>query len=501
MLFPVNIPFKFTSTLGNPIDEETETMEFMIPLNSQDARPLYEQIYQYIKNEIRNGNLKPDKRLPSSRELAKNLKVSRSTTQLAYEQLVSEGYLEAVPRKGYFAAELDGLLPPVSGEGRTCRPEGKKDLPVLWKVDFSPRGIDLKSFPFSTWRKINRTILKEEEVEIFLKGDPQGDLPLREAIREYLHGARGVNCTADQIIVGAGNEYLLMLLSQLLGNHMGIAMENPTYKQAFRVLSGMGHPVFPVGMDESGLMVSELRNLSVSVAYVMPSHQFPMGIVMPVKRRQELLAWAGEMPGRYLIEDDYDSEFRYKGKPIPALQGMDQNGCVIYMGTFSKAIAPAIRVGYMVLPAGLLKKYREQARFYSSTVSRVDQRLLAQFLAGGYFERHLNRMREIYKAKHDTLLAALKPLEEIFAIGGEFAGLHVLLSHRGKMTEEELVETAARAGVKVYGLSGFFIHKGHARQTKTVILGYASLSETEIREGAALLLEAFDVPVQQERKE
>lgn len=471
-------------------------MELMIPLNSQDARPLYEQIYQYIKDEIRNGNLKPDKQLPSSRELAKNLKVSRSTTQLAYEQLVSEGYLEAVPRKGYFAARLDGLLPPVSVEGKKCEPEKNTDPSQQWKVDFSPRGIDLKSFPFSTWRKINRAILREEEVEIFLKGDPQGDLPLREAIREYLHGARGVNCTVDQIIVGAGNEYLLMLLSQLLGNHVGIAMENPTYKQAYRVLSGMGHPVFPVGMDESGLMVSELRSRPVSVAYVMPSHQFPMGIVMPVKRRQELLAWAKEVPGRYLIEDDYDSEFRYKGKPIPALQGMDRNGCVIYMGTFSKAIAPAIRVGYLVLPACLLEKYREQARFYSSTVSRVDQRILAQFIAGGYFERHLNRMREIYKGKHDALLAALKPLEETFEIEGEFAGLHVLLSYRGEMTEEELVAAAARAGVRVYGLSDFFIHKEHARQTKTVILGYASLLETEIKEGAALLLEAFGILTQ-----
>ena len=164
----------------------------------------------------------------------------------------------------------------------------------------------------------------------------------------------------------------------------------------------------------------------------MPSHQFPTGIVMPVRRRQELLSWAGEEPGRYLIEDDYDSEFRYKGKPIPALQGMDQNGRVIYMGTFSKAIAPAIRVGYMVLPESLLSVYLEKGRFYSSTVSRVDQRILANFISGGYFERHLNRMREIYKGKHDVLLGELKPLEKRFEITGEFAGLHVLLKDKKK---------------------------------------------------------------------
>lgn len=467
-------------------------MELMIPLNSQDTRPLYEQIYQYIKDEIRNGNLRPQRQLPSSRELAKSLKVSRSTTQLAYEQLVSEGYLEAVPRKGYFTAKIDGILPPVLSGQSAEKKEGQKEAyRQTWKVDFSPRGIDLKSFPFSTWRKISRAVLKEEDTDVFLKGDPQGDMPLREAIRDYLHAARGVNCSVDQIIVGAGNEYLLMLLSQLLGRDAGIAMENPTYKQAYRVLTGMGHKVFPVGMDESGLQVKELSGLPVSAAYVMPSHQFPMGIVMPVKRRQELLAWAGEKSGRYLIEDDYDSEFRYKGKPIPALQGMDRNGCVVYMGTFSKAIAPAIRVGYLVLPPRLLERYVERARFYSSTVSRVDQRILAQFIAGGYFERHLNRMREIYKGKHDLLLSLLKPLERNFEIEGEFAGLHVLLTYRGEKTEEELVKAAAQAGVRVYGLSGFFIHKEHAFRTKTVILGYASLLESEIREGAALLSEVF----------
>ena len=167
-------------------------------------------------------------------------------------------------------------------------------------------------------------------------------------------------------------------------------MENPTYRQAYRVLSGVGHKVLPVGIDKNGFCVKELEGQDVQAAYVMPSHQFPTGTVMPVRRRQELLFWAGEQPGRYLIEDDYDSEFRYKGKPIPALQGMDQNGCVIYMGTFSKAIAPAIRVGYMVLPEALLSVYLAKGRFYSSTVSRVDQRILAKFISGGYFERHLN---------------------------------------------------------------------------------------------------------------
>lgn len=507
-IFAVDIPFRHFG--GN-------NMELMIPLNTQDQRPLYEQIYQYIKNEIRTGNLRPMRQLPSTRDLAKSLKVSRSTTQLAYEQLVSEGYVESVPRKGYFTASLEGILPPVptaggarSGAGGTagkCQSgnaeskmagedwentgesgEGENDG---WTVDFSPRGIDLDSFPFSTWRRISRAVLREEEKELFLKGDSMGDLPLREALKEYLHAARGVNCRADQILVGAGSEYLLMLLSQLLGAKTRIAMENPTYKQAYRVLKGMGHPICPVDMDKNGLMTEALLGLPVSAVYVMPSHQFPTGIVMPVKRRQELLSWAERETGRYIIEDDYDSEFRYKGKPIPALQGMDRNDCVIYMGTFSKSIAPAIRIGYMVLPESLLKKYKKETQFYSSTVSRVDQRILSQFITGGFFERHLNRMREIYKGKHDILLSALKPLEKYFEIGGEFAGLHVLLTCKGERQEEELVKAAEQTGVKVYGLSGFFIHKEHERRKQTVILGYARLGEEEIREGAALLVKAW----------
>lgn len=480
-------------------------MELIVPLNVQGDRPLYEQIYQYIKDEIRKGNIRPEKQLPSSRDLAKSLKVSRSTTQLAYEQLVSEGYLEAVPRKGYFAASLDGIFPPVA-RSAVARTDQKRELSSgmeqenageqlfseKMEVDFSPRGIDLEGFPYATWRKISRAVLKEEDRDLFLKGDPQGDLILREAIREYLHAARGVNCDASQIIIGAGNEYLLMLLSQLLGKDAVIAMEDPTYRQAYRVLSGVGHKVLPVGIDKNGFCVKELEDQTAQAAYVMPSHQFPTGIVMPVKRRQELLSWAGELPGRYLIEDDYDSEFRYKGKPIPALQGMDQTGSVVYMGTFSKAIAPAIRVGYMVLPESLLSVYRKKGRFYSSTVSRVDQRILANFISGGYFERHLNRMREIYKGKHDVLLGALKPLEKRFEIKGEYAGLHVLLTDRKGEAEQALLAKAEEKKVRVYGLSGFCMEEGRAKESHTIVLGYAGLTEEEIRKGVELLREALE---------
>lgn len=465
-------------------------MELMIPLKPYGQKPMYEQIYQYMKEEIRTGSLGQGVRLPSTRVLAENLKVSRSTTQMAYDQLVAEGYIEAVPHRGYFVLGLEELVETETEiQGEFIQESGEDEKEV--GIDFSPRGIDLTHFPYNTWRKVTRNTLVEDKKEMFLTGSPQGEPALREAIKGYLHSARGVNCQAEQIIIGAGSEYLLMLLYQILGPGQTIAMENPTYKQAYRVFESLGYQILPVEMDRYGMEVKGLEESGADVAYVMPSHQHPMGIVMPVNRRQELLQWAGQRKDRYLIEDDYDSEFRYRGKPIPALQGLDKAGKVIYMGTFSQSIAPAIRVGYMVLPQPLLSVYQQRLGFYASTVSRIDQNILYQFLTEGYYERHLNRMRAIYKGKHDTLLARLRGMEEEFQIHGEYAGLHVLLTSKKGLPERWLVEEAGKAGVKVYGLSAYYIHQHHNNRPSTVILGYAKLSEEQIEEGARRLKEAW----------
>lgn len=463
-------------------------MELLIPLDLKGKTALYEQIYAYIRREIRNGNLKAEERLPSTRVLADNLKVSRSTTQMAYDQLLAEGYLVSKPYRGYFVSRIEELVEGGQpGEPEMATSEQKEPD---CRIDFSPRGIDLDSFPYNVWRKLSRNTLVDDNKEMFHSGNHQGEPGLREAIRSYLHSARGVNCSAEQIIVGAGSEYLLMLLAQILGGSLKIAMENPTYKQAYRVFCSLGYTVVPVEMDDKGMDPALLENSGADVAYVMPSHQFPTGVVMTVGRRQELLKWASGGK-RYLIEDDYDSEFRYRGKPIPALQGMDRQGRVIYLGTFSKCIAPAIRVSYLVLPPELLKIYRRKAGFFASTVSRIDQNILYQFLSQGYFERHLNRMRAIYKAKHDVVLEELAPLAQKFQIGGEYAGIHMLLTGKQNQSESELIETAMEAGVKVYGLSSYFIHPEHNHRPATMVLGYASLREEEIREGIRSLVSCW----------
>lgn len=533
----------------------TGLREMTIQLRTDGRQHLYEQIYDYIKEEIRTGKLLAGERLPSTRFLAEYLQVARSTVDYAYGQLLSEGYIEARPCRGYFVCSVEELVQldgsggffargkeaggfrdgsgesfpeghveecrnpgrVREGNGEKCRnpgrareengeevrnpgraregngEEGQNHGNAMedrgFRADFSPYDIDMSGFPFSVWKKITKNILSYANSDLFAKGEAQGDWELRRTISRYLHSSRGVDCRPEQIIVGAGNDYLLMLLEKILGRHVHIAMENPTYKRSYRIFRSFAYHITTVEMDEAGMRADRLEQSQVTAAYVMPSHQFPTGTVMPIGRRMELLKWADSRPDRYLIEDDYDSEFRFRGKPIPALQASDGHGKVIYIGTFSKAIAPAIRVSFMVLPEVLLERYRENCSFYSCTVSRIDQSILNEFIRDGYFERHLNKMRKIYRAKHDMLLACLQQLRGGFVVSGENAGLHLLLTARGKVTEEELVARALEKKVRVYGLSESMVED--AAGSATVLVGFGGLTEEKIREGAALLREAW----------
>lgn len=474
--------------------------ELAITLDTKNGTYLYEQIYQYIKNEIVEGKLSSEERLPSTRALAEHLQIARSTVELAYEQLVSEGYIEAKPYKGYFVCPV-GELYHLKKEQVIKEEEKKTEASYLF--DLSPNGIEMKAFPFSTWRKISKNVLAEHQKDIFEPGHPKGDLAFRNTICRYLYSFRGVSCEPEQIIVGAGNDYLLVLLGKILGEHQKVAMENPTYKRAYRIFSSAGYDMITLPIDKNGMSMEHLKASEANIAYVMPSHQFPTGVVMPIGRRMELLKWAEEVKDRYLIEDDYDSEFRYKGKPIQALQAWDKKEKVIYMGTFSKSIAPAIRVSFMVLPKPLLELYEKNAGFLSSTVSRIDQAILNEFIAGGHYERYLNKMRKIYRSKHDCLLECLRPFKHRFDISGENAGLHiVLVSREAGSSEEWLAKTAEKAGIKVYGMSNYFIKenvpKGQGNvcadaedKCAKILLGYASLSEEEIREALVLLQKAW----------
>ena len=463
--------------------------ELTISLELENGVHLYEQIYNHIKEEIIEGKLLAGEKLPSTRFLAEHLQVSRSTVDLAYEQLSSEGYIEARPYKGYYICHVDGLFH-MENEVENSISQNEVKTPVDY--DFSPHGIDMNYFPFATWKRISKNIYADGDKELFTRGEKQGDLDFRKTICRYLHSARGVNCLPEQVVVGAGNDYLLLLLSRILGGYGSIAMERVTYMRAYYAFEKADFQIKPVEIDNYGMDISSLKSSDADIAYIMPSHQFPTGIVMPIGRRMELLNWASEKEGRYLIEDDYDSEFRYKGKPIPALQASDRNGKVIYMGTFSKSIAPAIRVSFMVLPKELVPRYEETCGFLSCTVSRIDQKILNCFIEEGHYERYLNKMRKVYKGKLDVLLQSLEVLEDRFEIFGENAGLHLLLKSRKAESAFSLQEVAKQQGIQLQIVEDYsIVREKRNSQDAEILLGYGSLSEAEIKEGIQKLKETW----------
>lgn len=463
--------------------------ELMIPLDTKSLTPLYQQIEEYLKQEIQEGRIVAGMRLPSSRALSANLLVSRSTIETAYDQLVAEGYIEPVAYKGYYVCEIEGIYFQKAEYTKQNNPE-KTEIKQRRKLqkyryDFALNGIAPESFPTHTWKQLAKQVLSDSTEEIFAQGNPYGEDSFREAIAEYLYHARGVKCEKSQILVGAGNDYLLMVLATLFECNKKVAMENPTYLSAWYDLKHTGCSMCTVKSDEMGICIEELEKTGADVVYVMPSHQFPMGTVMPLKRRMELLRWADENQ-TYIIEDDYDSEFRYKGKPIPALQGFDKNERVIYIGTFSKSIAPSIRISYMALPKKLMRYYQSRYPF-AVTISKADQKIVELFLRNGHYERHLNRMRRLYKSKHDWILRWVKEeMSEICSCFGEHAGIHLLLRFHNGISEDEAVERAKSAGIRVYGLSEFFVQE--KKETEAVVLiGYATLTEEEIKEALQIL--------------
>ena len=365
---------------------------FTLGLMRGDGAPLYRQLYRHIVEEIASGGLAAGEKLPSKRRLAADLRVSVSTVETAYQMLVAEGYIAARAKSGFTVCRIEKLDAPVRpAPAAPPEPPAKR-----WAYDFGTGSVDTALFPFKTWARIQRETVTAHP-ELLNHGSRQGDASLRAAIAKYLHAYRGVVCAPEQIVVGAGIEYLVGLLARLFCAST-FAVENPGYPRTAQVLRNNGVRTVFVPVDGDGMTLDALQAGGAQLAYVTPSHQFPTGATMPIARRTELLRWAGAAPGRYVVEDDYDSEFRYDTRPIPSLQGLDQAGRVIYVSTFSKSMAPSMRIGYMVLPVPVLEMYRAEYGVYSSTVSRFEQQTLCRFMEEGHFARHLNRLRSACRA-------------------------------------------------------------------------------------------------------
>ena len=454
---------------------------FPLPIFSGDA-PLYDQLYRHIAAAIQSGALSPGSRLPSKRRLCALAGVSMSTVETAYSLLAAEGYVLARPRSGYVCADL---LPPAPA-APASPPETVPISAPKWAYDCSTSAVDTSVFPFSSWARITKEAVYENP-GLLQRGHPQGDLPLRTALGSLLAQYRGVRCAPEQVVVGAGADYLLSLLLQLLPEHKAVALEDPGYPAAYAAASLHGREAVPIPVDGEGMCPEALEQSAAGLAYVVPSHQFPLGVTMPAGRRSRLLHWAASAPGRWLIEDDYDSEFRYSSRPIPALQGLDRAGRVVYMGTFSRSIAPAIRVAYMILPPELLERYRATFSHGACTVSRFEQESLRRFIAQGLYGRHLRRTGNLYRKKCALFTEALEGIQGL-TVSGADAGLHFLVT-LPRFSEAELVERATSKSVGIHPLSRYC--HGVEPKPSTVVLGFAGLTEQELTEAAALLKEAW----------
>ncbi len=483
----------------------------MLTLNLEPNKPqpIYMQIYQYIKNEILLHHLTPGTRLPSKRSLAAQLGISTITVEGAYGQLVSEGYIYAKLKSGYFVSpvesyrqsmdffdqqqstntnlpqentspDLGGNMPQQAWENSETKDSPTVPAPHI--VDLSSNSLLAENFPFSTWSRLLRHTISEKQQLLLTQSPTAGVAPLRQAIANHLRHFRGMDIAPEQIVIGAGTEYLYELLIKLIGRDKIYCVEDPGYQKLRKIYGDNGACCIALPIDQQGMSVTALNSMSCDVIHISPSHHFPTGIITPISRRYELLGWAAAGP-RYIIEDDYDTEFRLVGRPIPSLFSIDMSSKVIYMNTFSKSLASTIRISYMVLPKPLLEKFNSKLNYLSCTVSTFEQYTLAEFINQGYFERHINRMRNNYKKLRQQLLKALTshPQHEKIQILQQSSGLYFLLQIHTNLSDRDLQARLQQKGLMLQPLQHYYQNR-QAAPEHTFVVNYSSIAATDIHQ-------------------
>ena len=435
--------------------------------------PLYEALYRCIRGDILSGKLSPGQKLPSKRALAVHLEVSKVTVEGAYAQLLAEGYLRSVEKIGYFVEEVPHRQSPAP------LPAPAPEEVPRWTLDLTANA-PAAGFPFSVWMRLQRQVMLDYGDRLLMPLPPQGYPELRAAIAAHLLQFRGLSVDPENILIGAGTDFLYNLLIQLLGRDKRYAVEDPGYHKIRRIYAAGGVECVSAPMDAFGVMPDTLDG--AHVLHCSPSHHFPTGIVTPAARRRQLLDWAERDPNRWIIEDDYDSEFRFHAHPVPALLAMDRVGKVIYMNTFSKTLAPSIRISYMILPPALMQTFREKLGFYSCTVPSFEQYTLARFLSGGWFEKHINRMRKFYRTRRNRIIAALEqsPFADRFTILEQDAGLHFLLRVRTELSDPELTALCARSGIRVRCLGEYYAGPVPKWAGSCLLINYSGLNEEDL---------------------
>ena len=432
---------------------------------------MYEALYRCIRQDILSGTLEPGQKLPSKRALARNLEVSCITVETAYSQLLSEGYIRALEKVGYFVEAVERHGPANVAHSACAEPS---ENPI--RLDLTDNGTE--HFPFSVWMKLQREVMLDYGEKLLRPLPNQGIPELRQAIAGHLSAFRGMHVDPENILIGAGTDFLYNLLIQLLGRDKVYAVEEPGYGKIRQIYAAGGVKCVSAGLDDRGVRPDGLRG--ADVLHCSPAHHFPTGLVTPVGRRLELLAWAAQ-GDRWIIEDDYDSEFRSDAHPKPAMHSLDGSGRVIYMNTFSKSLAPSIRISYMVLPAGLMARFRRELGFYSCTVPSFEQYTLARFLSRGHFEKHINRMRKFYRSRRARVVQMHREcaFADRLTIQEQDAGLHFLLQMDTELTDAQIVDRLAEKGIRVRALSEYF-HDGSGDR-HALVVNYSGLKEESLR--------------------
>ncbi|NJS16436.1 MAG: PLP-dependent aminotransferase family protein [Nostocaceae cyanobacterium CSU_2_110] len=484
-------------------------MELAIALNNNSSKSLHQQLYEQLRQAILSGRLTPGEKIPSTRFLAKSLSISRFTVTTSYEQLLNEGYLETVTGSGTFVCKQlpDDLIysNPIETIDKINRSSIKLSMygntlvntanvpriaePKL-QINFRYGTPALTEFPVKLWRRLLSRYCNTNLNWLDYSTEPNGYQPLRAAITHYLTRSRAVNCQPEQILITNGTQQALdLILRLLIEPGETVAIENPGYLSAKIIFETQNAKILPISVDNSGLIVQELVNYTpqnIRLVYITPSHQFPTGAILPLQRRLELLNWA-QQTGGLIIEDDYDSEFRYGEKPIPALQGLAQNDSVIYIGTFSKVLFPSLRIGYLVLPKSLVPIFTRAKWLNDRHLPILEQQVLTEFINEGYLERHLRKMRSIYDKRRQSLVKSLKEhFGKSAEILGEKAGIHLMVRFKTNLSDEEIIQRAAEVGIGMMSANPHYL-LNHSRGE--FIFGYGELTESQLTEGVSRLAE------------
>ena len=436
------------------------------------------------KEKIVQGEFKSGEKLPSKRQLSETLGISINTVSKAYYLLEEEGFINPKERSGYFVEQLNNSF---SKKVPTKVYENSTTETFKAKYDFSSSSIDTELFPYYTFSKLYKEVIESENENILINSETNGKLEFRKSISKYLRETRGLDTNPENIVISSGMEYLFEIIFYIFSNDKTFGIENPGYDILPSMIESRGFDFKSINISKEGIDISSLLKSNIDLLCVTPSHQFPTGNIMSINNRLEVLNWANSKTSRYIIEDDYDSEFKYVGKPIDPLKKLDTKDKVIYLGSFSKSLAPSLRISYMILPSSLIKILKEDAPFFICSVPVIEQIVMAKFIGNGHFERHLNKMRRIYKKKRELLIENLSKKNKVLDISGADSGLHIVVEFETDKTDEEILEKAKDKGIKIQSLSEFFNDKNSTSKSK-FLLGFGGLSKDDLEEGVNELL-------------